>query len=182
MKWIVAGALAASLVPSLASADGIPDPGTLKMPVLSFDDAGAVGTDYDKYYYFHRPDTGFAEAYADIHECDALASGISFYSRGLDPGYVAQYGIGGVIGSAIGEAVADAIYGSAHRRAIRRINMRNCMSFKGYSRYGLRKDLWQEFNFEEGLGREEETVRELDLARQALVASGPQPTTRELGA
>ena len=71
--------------------------------------------------------------------------------------------------------MADAIFGSGQRRAIRRVNMRNCMGFKGYSRYGLPKEMWQEFNFEEGHGREEEDVRDRMLMQQALVASGPKP-------
>lgn len=157
-----------------------PDPATLTMPVLQFTEtAGDVG-DYDKYYYFHRDDVNFDQAYTDILECDALASGISYYPSVLGPGYVTQYGIGGVIGEALGLALNDAIHGSARRREIRRINMRNCMGFKGYDRYGLKKDLWKEFNFEEGLGREEEASRRLALAVQALVASGPKPKAKVL--
>jgi len=180
MKWLGAGALGALFLAAAATAADLPDPAGLTMPDVSFEESAAIAADYDKYYYFHRSDTDFATAYADIHECDALASGISFSAGNYDPAYAAQYGIGGVIGGVAGAALADAIHGSARRRVIRRINMRNCMSFKGYSRYGLRKDLWEEFNFEEGLGREKEDVRVLALARQALVAAGPAPARKEL--
>jgi hypothetical protein len=155
----------------------------IPMPELAFDASTVRESDFEKYYYFHRAKTDFNAAYADIQECDALSSGISYYRGSAEPypGYYAtQYGIGGVIGSVIGEAIADAIYGSSLRRKTRRINMRNCMGFKGYQRYGLAKSLWREFNFEEGGGRVSDNVRDAALKRQALVASGPKPTGKVL--
>ena len=64
---------------------------------------------------------------------------------------------------------------SAERRRLKRLNLRNCMHFKGYDRYGLAKDLWTEFNFEEGNGRKPEAERERAILMQARVASGPRP-------
>lgn len=155
------------------------------MPRLDFVDTPEVEASFDKYFYFHRENTSFAEAYADIRECDALASGSSIYlgaDSGAMAGAMAQYGVlPGAIGGAIGGLVADAIFGSAARREQRRVNLRNCMGFKGYKRYGLNRDLWTAFNFEEGLGRKREPVRLRALALQALVASGPKPQTKELG-
>jgi hypothetical protein len=81
----------------------------------------------------------------------------------------------------LGSMMADAIFGSSARRKIRRINIRNCMGFKAYQRYGLKKDLWKEFNFEEGNGRKRDDVREAALLQQARVASGPKPTAEDLG-
>ncbi|MBX7533140.1 hypothetical protein K3165_09430 [Qipengyuania sp. 1XM1-15A] len=149
------------------------------MPALQFDMAEANVDDFEKYFYFHRPETDFATAYYDITECDALASGISFYA-GPTAGDMAanmlQYGVlAGGIGGAIGGLMADAIFGSGERRKQRRVNMRNCMFYKGYDRYGLEKDLWQEFNFEEGNSQTEATERENKLLMQARVASGPKP-------
>ena len=153
------------------------------MPDLTFSESPADVLVYDKYFYFNRADTSFDQAYADLTECDALASGISFYMGGGGepyPGYYAQnYGVGGAIGAPIGTALAlalrDAIFGSAHRREVRRQNMRNCMGFKGYQRYGIAKDKWDAFNFEEGGGREKEERRQRALLMQARVASGPAP-------
>jgi len=163
----------------------IPDPALLRMPVLSFVPSPEIEADYAKYFYFHRANTSFAEAYADIRECDALSSGSNIY-RGADSGamggVMAQYGpLAGGLGGAIGSAIADAIFGSAARREQRRTNMRNCMGFKGYQRFGISGELWKAFNFEEGLGRKQEGVRDDALALQALVAAGPEPTTKELG-
>jgi hypothetical protein len=162
----------------------IPSPEGMTMPKLDFAVTPEIEKDFDKYFYFHRANTTFAEAYVDIHECDALASGSSIYLGGnaATAGAVAQYGVlPGAIGGAIGGAIADAIFGSAARRQQRRVNLRNCMGFKEYKRYGLARDLWTEFNFEEGMGRKKEDRRNDALARQALVASGPAPTTKELG-
>lgn len=136
---------------------------------------------FEKYFYFHRGDTSFDQAYADISECDALASGISFsaYGSGSVP-YPYAGTMAGALGGAIGGMMADAIFGSAERRRIRRINMRNCMGFKGYARYGMEKERWQTFHFEEGFGRVEEEKRQVYLLKQAKVASGTVPQQKAL--
>lgn len=186
-----APAAAASAQDDADDADGptiapyeAPDPATLKMPALEFTSTPEVVADFDKYFFFHREGTSYTEAYGDIRECDALASGSSIYLNG-GPGAAAaaaQYGVlAAGVGSAIGGAIADAIFGAAARREQRRVSVRNCMAFKGYARYGLSGDLWKEFNFEEGNGRKKEAVRNADLALQALVASGPKPAGKELG-
>lgn len=170
--------------PEPAAAYAAPDPASLTMPKLEFTPTQVDIDNYDKYFYFHREGTSFAEAYNDIRECDALASGSNIYLGGSDAaeGMMSTYGpLAGGIGSAVGSAMADAIFGSAARRAQRRQSMRNCMGFKAYKRYPLNGDLWKEFNFEEGLGRKKEAVRLDALALQALVASGPTPKTEDLG-
>lgn len=148
------------------------------MPELAYTPDPLIEKDFDKYFFFHREGTDFSQAYADIIECDSLASGINFYMGANDAvlqNAIMQYGAAGAIGGAIGSLMADAIFGSAERRRIKRINLRNCMYYKGYDRYGLKKDLWQEFHFEEGLSRENAKDREAALLKQARVASGPKP-------
>lgn len=160
------------------------DPAHLVAPILRFTPSSQDVLDYDKFFYFHRADTSFSEAYADIKECDALASGVSFYNGGQSAAMAAtaSYGVAGAaIGGAISSVLVDAIFGSAERRRLKRISQRNCMGFKGYSRYGLSEDLWKKFNFEEGLGRKREGVRGEALQLQAVVASGPKPDGKELG-
>jgi hypothetical protein len=162
----------------------LPDPATLTRPVMEFAATPEIEADFEKFFYFHRDETQFAEAYADIRECDALASGANIYMGGdsFMTNYMAtQYGLGGAVGGVIGSAIADAIFGSAARRQQRRINLRNCMGFKGYQRYGMAEKLWKEFNFEEGHGRKKEGERDDALELQALVASGPKPAAKELG-
>ena len=150
----------------------------VEMPVLAFEETPEMTADYNKYFYFHREGTDFDTAFADISECDSLSSGISYYAGGdsyMANYYATQYGLAGVAGGAIGSAVADAIFGSAERRRLRRINMRNCMGFKGYARYGMERELWQQFQFEEGNGRVEGEKRTGYLMKQARVASGAKP-------
>jgi hypothetical protein len=150
----------------------------IKMPALAFKETPENAADYEKYFNYHRPETSFDEAYAHNTECDALSSGMNYYRGSSEPypGYYAgQYGLGGAIGGAIASAMVDAIFGSAERRKMHRTNVRNCMYFKGYDRYGLAREQWVEFNFEEGNGRKEDDVRMADLQMQARVASGPKP-------
>ena len=149
------------------------------MPALAFVETPADIQTYDKYFFFHRDNTSFDEAYADVKECDALASGIRYYG-GQNNLYAGQYGMAGVLGAAIGSAIADAIFGSAERRKIHRANVRNCMSYKEYQRYGMSQSLWKVFNFEEGNGRKKDEVREADLLQQAKVAAGPKPQYKVL--
>ncbi len=59
--------------------------------------------------------------------------------------------------------------------------MRRCMNYKGYDRFGLDKQLWEDFNFEEGNRQVAEADRQQMLARQALVASAARPLTAALG-
>ena len=156
----------------------------VEMPELAFDPSDVKEKDFEKYFYFHRENTSFDEAYADITECDSLVSGYNYYLGASDAAIsnaMVQNGIlAGAIGGMIGSLLADAIFGSAERRKQKRINMRNCMYYKEYDRYGLKKDLWQAFHFEEGLSRENADKREAALMQQARVASGPKPTTQEL--
>jgi hypothetical protein len=155
----------------------------VEMPNLAYKPDPLIAADFDKYFYFHRDGTDFSQAYADITECDSLASGINFYMGANDAimqNAMIQYGAAGAVGGVLGSLMADAIFGSAERRRIKRVNLRNCMYFKGYDRYGLEKDLWQAFHFEEGLSRENAKDREAALLKQARVASGPKPQTEVL--
>lgn len=149
------------------------DAAQVTMPDLVYKSDGTEAANFDKYFYFHRADTDFATAYADLIECDG-------YARGLQSGVPATYGQG-IIGDAVANALADAIYGSANKRRVRRTNMRICMNFKGYDRFGITKDLWEKFNFEEGLHTVPNDQRDAALRQQALVASSGTPQGKALG-
>ena len=109
---------------------------------------------------------------------------MSYYggaSQSAVGGATAQYGaLAGAAGGVIASIMIDAIFGSAERRKQKRVNVRNCMFYKGYDRYGLEKDLWQAFNFEEGLSKENADKREAALLKQARVASGNTPAQEVL--
>lgn len=148
------------------------------LPDLAFAETPLIADDYEKYFYFNRPGTSFSEAFADLDACDKLSSGISFSAQADTTAVIAQYGAAGAIGGALGNALADAVFGSAERRRQKRINIRNCMGFKGYVRYGLAKELWEKFHFEGSTVDPQQ--REKFLMVQARVASGPVPATKAL--
>ncbi len=157
------------------------DVAKVAMPELAFQATPEDEKSFDKYYYFNRPGTDFATAYADISECDGYARGLSSGITYQQAPYPYAGTMAGAVGGAIGNAMAMAIFGSAEKRRLRRVNMRKCMNFKGYERYGLSKELWEPFNFEEGLSSVSETDRQRYLMQQALVASSHTPTTKGLG-
>jgi hypothetical protein len=190
-KGFVAFVLSASLVAQSAQAtDGAIDlsvspfgevsvsndeASALRMPPLTFTPTPEDAGNYDKYYYFHRPKTDFATAFADISECDGYARGLSSTFSGGEVPYPYAGTLAGAAGGLIANAMIAAIFVPAEKRRMRRVNMRQCMGFKGYSRHGLNKDLWQVFNFEEGTGAEKEESRIKALKLQALVASTASP-------
>ncbi len=157
------------------------DAAKVTMPKLDFTPSATDPANYDKYYYFVRADTDFAMAYADIVECDGYARGLASGISYTEVPYPYAGTMAGALGGAIGSAMAMAIFGSAEKRRLRRVNMRQCMNFKGYQRHGLTKDLWQEFHFEEGLYDMPENRRFAYLKQQALVAATAKPQDKELG-
>src|SRR4051812_30901585 len=58
------------------------DPNSIAVPDLAFTPNAGDARDYDKYFYFNRPGTDFATAYADIQECDNFARGLPRRSLG----------------------------------------------------------------------------------------------------
>ncbi len=159
----------------------VPDPATVAMPKLDFVSNPLIEADFDKYYFFNRANTSFEEALADLRDCDGFARGLSSGYKYQEAPYPYTYTMAGAAGGVIANVMIAAIFGSAEKRRLRRVNMRRCMGYRGYARFGLEKDLWQEFNFEEGFSGEGEDKRQAMLAQQAKVASGPRPAGQELG-
>ena len=159
----------------------VPDPATVPMPKLDFVSNPLIEADFDKYYFFNRANTTFEEALADLRDCDGFARGLSSGYKYQEAPYPYTYTMAGAAGGVIANVMIAAIFGSAEKRRLRRVNMRRCMGYRGYARFGLEKDLWQEFNFEEGFSGEGEDKRQAMLAQQAKVASGPRPAGKELG-
>ena len=143
----------------------------LEMPKLDFTETPEDSKNFDKYYFFRRNETDFAAAYADITECDGYARGLVSSYKYQDAPYPYAGTLAGAAGGMIANAMMAAIFVPGEKRRMRRVNMRQCMGFKGYDRLPLSKDLWEAFNFEEGTGAEEEESRLKALKLQALVAS-----------
>jgi hypothetical protein len=155
--------------------------GTLEMPKLDFTATPEDQASFDKYYYFVRPGVSYGDAYRDIVECDGYARGLASGIGYTQTPYPYAGTLAGAAGGVIANVMIAAIFGSAEKRRLRRVNMRQCMNFKGYQRHGLKKDLWEAFHFEEGLSGMDEKRRFDYLKRQALVASSATPSGEELG-
>lgn len=157
------------------------DPDSIAIPSLAFDLTPANVADFDKYYYFHRDGTDFRTALTDLLECDGMARGLSSSRGWVDTPYPYNMSAAGAAGGIIGNLLVSAIFGSAEIRRLRRVSMRNCMFYKGYQRYGLDKEIWEDFNFEEGLDGVSEEARIGYLRQQARIASGTRPQQEALG-
>jgi hypothetical protein len=166
---------------ALPAADEKIDMAAIVIPALAFKPDPKFEKDFDKYYYFHRADTDFKTALFDLRDCDNLSRGLASPFGNMETPYPYAGTLAGAAGGAIANLMVAAIFGSAQVRATRRVNMRRCMNFKGYERYGLPKDTWQEFNFEEGFSALEEGKRQAFLKQQAKIASGEKPQTEALG-
>jgi hypothetical protein len=153
---------------------------SLQMPSLEFKATPEDEGNYDKYYYFQRKDTDFVTAHADITECDGYARALASSFKGADVPYPYAGTVAGAAGGVIANAMMAAIFIPGEKRRMRRVNMRQCLGFKGYDRYGLSKEKWEAFNFEEGTGAEEEESRLRALKLQALVAANATPTGKVL--
>lgn len=160
---------------------GIPDPAKLKLPDLSGPLSDQDRSTGDKYFYFHRDGATYEEALDDIRGCDDLARGVHSIHGWVDAPYPYAGTLAGAGGAVIGNLMVSLIFGSAEERKMRRNNMRRCMHYKGYERYALNKDVWQQFNFEEALKTVPEDERVQMLALQAKAAAGPKPLSGALG-
>ena len=150
------------------------------VPSLAFDEQPEMVKAYDKYFYFHRDGTTFAEALSDLQECDGYARGLAYRIKpDPDDPLVKNSPIGPVF-EAIGARWADKMFGVPERRKARRTNMRVCMGYKVYQRYGLPQAIWQSFNFDDAATAPAEADRQKMLMQQAKIASGPRPLKPEL--
>ncbi len=184
------GLIALSNQPVLAAdetSDSGIDPGSVAIPSIAFVEAAEDKKLYNKYFFFHRKGISFEEALIDVIECDAFGRALPFR---LEPtryivisNNIAIAGVGTVVANLvdpIGQRWADKMFGVPWRRTTRRNNLRVCMGYKGYQRYGLSREIWQKFNFDEADKPPAEGDRKRMLIQQARIASGADPMQPEL--
>lgn len=151
-----------------------PDPADIIAPNVNVAPSRGDENDYDTYFYFHKTGVTYQRAFADLDECRMFAEAGQLTSippifvplgntlvkedrfKGSD--VMLRYGLVGSI--IVGVIVANAEDDN------RRATMRRCMMYKGYNRYGTSSDVWDDID---------RGPDALKLARQALIASGPQP-------
>ena len=128
---------------------------------------------------FYRAGTDFDTALADVQECDGYARGISYHIGGGPVPYPYAGTVAGSVGGAIGSVLADAIFGAAERRKLRRRNMRTCMGFKEYTRFGVSEAAWKSYAFTEDEAEGDEK-RQVVLRMHAKIASAPTAPQGEI--
>ena len=163
-----------------AAAADAPGPATAA-PNLDVAQSPGDGARYDEYFYFHKSDVAYTQALADIQECDS-------YSHEIEPmtnvpdfvpmgGYanpeatsqkalVNAWFMWGPIGMGI---VAGAM--EDMRSGIQHTNLRRCMQWHGYQRYGTSKSALSQLG-ETGAAQTE--------SKLAAAASGPAPQSKAL--
>jgi hypothetical protein len=135
----------------------------------------ADGETFTRHFFFHRRGVALDEARSDLAECRTYAADAMLWPREPkslppDPKTLPPNVSGGPMGPLAG-GLAFALAEGSERSKIAAANMRKCMGFKGYDRYGLPDPLWKQLN----AGTPDEA-----LARQARLASGGAPAGRKL--
>ena len=173
MKYVAAAAMALGLSVSAAHAQDappLPDPASITVPDLSNSSDPLVLENGWKYFFFHRRDTSFAEAYADISDCYRFLQPAGWANVKLprfvpwddraavtfDRSRTHNYGL-------VGELMAAMVEGTLVRRD-RQSKMRLCMEPRGYTRYGVAEEIWENV-----IAKPPEEA----IAIQAKLASGP---------
>ena len=172
----------------------VPAAEMVEMPALVFEESERTAADYNQFFYFHRADTTFATALADLRACDGFSrdlsregnSSFAHIVEGARRGGRAGGGalgapLGGALGGAIGRSIAQ---GPAEREELRkkyRINIRRCMFLSGYARYGLTERLWKDLAFDIADDDLTEEERQRSLLAQARAASAGLPVGAMLG-
>jgi hypothetical protein len=155
----------------------LPDPATITVPDLSSSGSDEVVANGWKYFFFQKPAVSFADAYADLSFCYRYQGNSNWGTVGV-PRFVpwkeaapdktadtsspitTQYGL---LGYGMGALVMGMLEGTLVRRD-QQSKMRRCMETRGYTRYGVAEEIW-------------ENVRGMEpadaIAIQAKIASGP---------
>ena len=155
----------------------MPDADTIEVPVITGGRDAKIVKNGWKYFYFWRPDTSFAQAYADIADCyrflsvtnanpslPAFANWQGAQDTNLATnGGTSQYGL---VGAALGAMVDGPII----RRASQS-RMRRCLEPRGYQRFPADKETWE---------RIVDGYSQASIAVKAKIASGPRPDAEPL--
>lgn len=160
MLDLLIGALFAA---TLAETAAPLDPSTIIVPDIAAD-TRSLGNE-NKFFVFHRPNTSFAAAEADVRFCMRYINQTMFppmpdfvpWEDAPPVGDAPRYA--GLIGQLVVDGVA---------RSLRQSNVMRCMLPRGYVRYRISEGLWKEINYRE---------LESSIMIQAKIASGPTPPT-----
>ena len=155
---ILGAVLLAAAVPAT-----FPDPTTIVVPDIKAD-TRSLGNER-KFFVFHRENTTFIEAEADVRFCMRYINQTMFPPM---PDYVpweeqAPAGAAPRYAGVIGQIVVDGV-----ARSLRQSNIMRCMLPRGYARYRVSEGMWRDINYRD---------LESSILVQAKIASGPIPPT-----
>jgi len=162
-----------------------PSPASVSVQNLPLPSSQADRRGSDDYFYFHKSGVTYEVAFADLDQCRLYVLTSSwvtgaprFVPLGANVVQMPTIPAGKTAPSAnapqyrlVGWFLAAAIVQPAWEEHGRDVN-RRCMSFKGYRRYAVSRTVFEQID----VGTDAEK-----LARMALIASGPQPQTGEVG-
>lgn len=166
MRFVLAVALASTLIAAPVLAQ--PAPAAEAPPA----DSGSAGW---KYFFLHKPGVSFEQALGDLHDCyPQIVVGASIVTPAFVPWrrtavarpQVNTGGSYGLVGMAIGAMIAGPL-----ARSYRQMRLGRCMLPRGYGRYPMSKEAWNQLNN----GDEEKSI-----SAQARLASGPTPTSTRM--
>lgn len=128
------------------------------LPAVSFETSDQDKKKFSKYYISHKPGVSVDKARADIDECLRYSMGANemgiqmfppipdfvpledqqSYQDGKPKAHNGQFGL-------VGDVMAALIVPGVNR-AIAQSNVRRCMGYKNYDRYGISKEAWKTLN------------------------------------
>ena len=178
-KFSVYAACFASLM-SLAGhvqAQQIPDRDTIIVPTIIGGRDAKVVKDGWKYFYFYRPDTSYEEAYADLAECYRFLpvantdSSLPMHVAWNDaPEATRESGATGSTYGLVGAGIGALVAGPIERRSFQS-RMRRCMEPRGYDRYPLTREVWEQVI---------DDYSQRSIAVQAKIVATGQPDAKPL--
>ena len=150
-------------------------PAAAQPPDFGFEPTAGQAREFWRYFYFWKSGVTAERARADLGECQNYANGVILWA--VLPERLPEEATrlrpqisGGMMGPLVGGLVYSMVEGGLTRR-IAIANLRKCMGFKGYRRFGLSEALWEQLNQGEA---------EAVLTRQARIAAGPEPARPSL--
>lgn len=150
------------------AAPALPDPATVSVPDLSRSGDPEVVANGWKYFFFQREGVSFEEAHADLTDCFRFLQPNGWESvrlnrfvpwtskTGRKDVYSNSYGLTGAL-------ILAMVEGTLVRRDYQ-AKMRRCMETRGYTRYGVAEEIWENVT---------KLPPEQSVAVQAKIASSP---------
>jgi hypothetical protein len=147
------------------------------LPSLEFISNDKIIEQFHKNYFFHREGVDFKTALSDLNECEYYST---FNEPWVRPPTFMPFALNSIGGARTKPSynrptLMSAVFGGMVMKPLSRrmhnANMRTCMNFRGYSRYGLTEEINTEI---------EKNGQEESLLIRAMIASGSKPKVESI--